>query len=391
MSWQAGAQPVEVEFEVSPRVVRSVRVAGLSRPVESVLFTPTMVRVLDDRGGLLTERPLPDALVLGGGRGAGFQRLIMDGEAQGQLERVPIGSGPRPEAPANLPSSQLNVSAGTGVPHQSASQRGQQRADAAAVQERRVMLGLTMVAPSLDLQGHLGLPPGGGVMVTGIYPETPAAAAMLKPFDVIELVGGQPATEESLLRALSQAQPGQELRLLVHTGGQRREMVVKLAAFDAAKLPEKPVAAWPTREGGGQAGQGQAELEADLRRQEALRRLAERSSGNRAPLPAGGPGQFAEAGSAGQSVERGHTLDEAIEPLLDFAHLHADAAAAQRLAALEQRLARMEATLEALAAHLARREQMPGRGGPELPPVRVIPGGPADKPAPDWTRAGSAG
>lgn len=366
MSWMVGEKPIELEFEISPRAVRSVKVGGQTVPDSRVQFTTNVVRVFDESGELLSERGLPDVVWTTPQRQA-RQRLIISNDSVGQLE----DSHASPSQRGSLFGSNEPVGGVNRFP------RSQMRGDAPAQAEpRRVMLGVTMVAPSTDLAGHLGLAPGSGVMVTGTFPGTPAALAQLKPFDVITAIGETPATEESILRSLAEANPGQELRLRILSGGQQREVVLKLAAFDPTKLPETQVA--PMSSNQVLTTRAATEFDIEARRQAELHP----SQLSRPFLP----------GEAGALQDARQAAEDQAERILDFNPLGADSSLSPRLASLEVRLARIEAMLELLSASAGRREgaapaAAPGGpgGGPrpgssDLPPIRK--GEPTDRSIP---------
>jgi putative serine protease PepD len=66
-----------------------------------------------------------------------------------------------------------------------------------------------------------------------LTPGGPAAAAGIKPGDVILAIDGQPVNSlPELVVAIRAHEPGETVRLTVSTGGTRRTVPVRLAAAD---------------------------------------------------------------------------------------------------------------------------------------------------------------
>lgn len=78
------------------------------------------------------------------------------------------------------------------------------------------------------------LPPGMGLVVRSIFPDSPAFAAKLEPMDVIWKLDDQMLVNQSQLATLlSLKRPGDETKLTVFRAGQSVEVPVKLAAIPA--------------------------------------------------------------------------------------------------------------------------------------------------------------
>jgi hypothetical protein len=94
------------------------------------------------------------------------------------------------------------------------------------------MIGITMVVPSPELAGHLGLSEGQGVMITGVSETLPAGKAGLRQYDVVLKINDQPASEESIRSALRDAEPGSTIAMDVISRGERRTLKLTTIAFD---------------------------------------------------------------------------------------------------------------------------------------------------------------
>lgn len=101
----------------------------------------------------------------------------------------------------------------------------------------KVMIGVQMNTPSAELAGHLGIDPGETTLVAAVYPDLPAAAAGLEPYDVIIAVNGQkPADGAAVLKALADAEPGGALTLTVLHRGEQRDIEITPAPWDDEAL-----------------------------------------------------------------------------------------------------------------------------------------------------------
>ncbi|MCW5777469.1 MAG: PDZ domain-containing protein [Phycisphaeraceae bacterium] len=100
-----------------------------------------------------------------------------------------------------------------------------------------VMVGITMAEPGESIREHFNLAEGEGILIATVMDGTPAARAGLKPHDVIILIDGQkPATQDRLRELLRSRKPGDTLNLTVLQSGQKKEVAVVLAPYDAARL-----------------------------------------------------------------------------------------------------------------------------------------------------------
>jgi serine protease Do len=120
-------------------------------------------------------------------------------------------------------------------------------------QVRRAYLGVD-IEPSELLQGRPSGP--GALVISGVRPNTPAAAAGLRGGDRILSVGGKPVLSLGQLQSAVEAAPiGEELTLVVERGRQRIEVKVRP---QAQPVPEGP--------GGGVRSRIEPELERDQAR-----------------------------------------------------------------------------------------------------------------------------
>lgn len=99
----------------------------------------------------------------------------------------------------------------------------------------RVMVGITMSEPDPTLLKHLGLgETGGGIVVDSVMEGMPAAAAGIKPYDIIIAINGKsPATQEVLREVLRGMNPGDELELKLVRQGAQQTVKVKVAERQA--------------------------------------------------------------------------------------------------------------------------------------------------------------
>lgn len=99
-----------------------------------------------------------------------------------------------------------------------------------------VMLGITMSEADEGVLKHLGVE-GSAIQIDTVRDGLPAAAAGLKPEDLVVSINGQsPATSQKLREILRGSKAGDELKLHVIRRGQAQDITVKLEAYDAAKL-----------------------------------------------------------------------------------------------------------------------------------------------------------
>ncbi len=95
---------------------------------------------------------------------------------------------------------------------------------------RRAATGIIPIELTPRIARWLDLPSGmQGVVVRGLYRNSPAAQAGLKPGDVILEMNGQPTiNEETYRRILFNLQPGQTVNVTVQRGGEKAHVSLKL-------------------------------------------------------------------------------------------------------------------------------------------------------------------
>jgi serine protease Do len=91
---------------------------------------------------------------------------------------------------------------------------------------KRAYLGVGIQPVTGDLAGALSIPPRTGVVVTDVYPDTPAAAAGMQSGDVIvSFNGGAIATPQALQLAVERSPIGKTLKIEIAREGKRMELV----------------------------------------------------------------------------------------------------------------------------------------------------------------------
>lgn len=244
--------------------------------------------------------------------------------------------------------------------------------DSEEVAAPKVMMGVTLARPGRELAGHLGLSEETGVLLLQVAPGTPADQAGLKAYDVLLEVDGAPARDESAIRsAIRTKNPGDELRLRVVQRGAPKDVVVKLVAFDDAKM--NPL-------GWGVTANPAEEIEADLNAAaramaEARRAMELRSARGALAGPPSKPGVKGQPGvpkaEAEADAEATRAWKSAIDEIeKDFPMIFLDKSREQterRLEAIDERLARLEMLIERLAR---------GQGAAPTPPAPPAPPAP---------------
>jgi serine protease Do len=82
----------------------------------------------------------------------------------------------------------------------------------------------------------------GAIVVALNPPDGPAAAAGLRPGDIVESLDGQPISDDvQLITLLAQQRPGQRVRLGILRDGHRNEVGVQLGEFARPPAPRAPV------------------------------------------------------------------------------------------------------------------------------------------------------
>jgi hypothetical protein len=108
----------------------------------------------------------------------------------------------------------------------------------AASRDRVTYLGVQVVPAPAPIRAQLSLPEGAGLMVTGVAPGSPAAAANLARFDVLVRINQQYLINPEQLDVLVRgAKPGQEVRLTVIRQARLARVMVKLGSREAFEGP----------------------------------------------------------------------------------------------------------------------------------------------------------
>lgn len=114
---------------------------------------------------------------------------------------------------------------------------------------QRAWLGIEIADLTAEIAPNFGLPPGAGVAVTRVVPDSPADAAGLQVGDVLTSFGGRPVASTSELQELAQLAPiGEAQPVEVVRQGRGRTVSVMMQAF-----PEDPA---QYLGGGGSRGPG---------------------------------------------------------------------------------------------------------------------------------------
>ncbi len=100
-------------------------------------------------------------------------------------------------------------------------------------EEPNVFMGIHMTGPGPALERHLRLKPGTTTMISALYEGLAAHEAGLEEFDIIvEIDGRTPANHEAIRKALKDKEPGDVVELTVIQEGRRRDVRVRLEAYD---------------------------------------------------------------------------------------------------------------------------------------------------------------
>jgi len=100
-----------------------------------------------------------------------------------------------------------------------------------------VMMGIQLAQPSKALAYHLGIDADSSTLIVAVHKDLPADKAGLRVHDVIVAINGEDdADPEALRKALSDKQPGEQLELQIIQGGETKEIVVDLVAYEQTRL-----------------------------------------------------------------------------------------------------------------------------------------------------------
>jgi serine protease Do len=167
---------------------------------------------LDSQGHVQADLIQTDAPISPGNSGGGL--LDTQGRVTGMTEAyIP------PEAGA--------VSLGFAIPAATVIDVGEQLLTRGNV--ARAYLGVSVGELTPSIRERLGVKSGGGALVLGIDPNSPAATGGLRLGDVITRFGDTPVNNvDDLLRALAGRKPGDQLIVVVNRDGTERQLTVVL-------------------------------------------------------------------------------------------------------------------------------------------------------------------
>ncbi len=202
---RTGEDGGNIAVEVRNGEVVRAEVDGERVPNDRVRLEKGQVRIMDDDGEVLAQLDLPRAPE------APTVYALRGPEGFGNLENLRLFYGGGEEAAGAW-------------------------AFAQPAEPPKVMLGVSLAEPDRSLRRHFDLKRGEATMLLGVYEGLPAAEAGLRPYDLVVEVNGKPAGPGELRGAINKAEPGETLDLTVIQGGRRKDVTVKLRAYDAEAL-----------------------------------------------------------------------------------------------------------------------------------------------------------
>ncbi len=207
----------KVEVRIEDGKLATAIVDGKAVPADRVLINANRIVITDADGKVITQIDVPDAGELRMGEdlqvappNGGVLRIAPD-TGRITLERRRNGPDVFIERPAQMPEAM----------------------------KRDVMLGIRQMPLSGVLARHLGLEPGAGSLVAGVAKGMPAAAAGLKPYDVILTVNGEPVTSETGIAMIMQEKKtkvGELVKLGIIQQGARKEITLSPIAYNAEEM-----------------------------------------------------------------------------------------------------------------------------------------------------------
>jgi len=211
-------------IKIKDGVIAELSVAGkASKDFSQAKVEAQDIVVRDDSGAEVARFP-GASRQLGGGAAAIAERdRAMSGAIGGGLG-----------AAAHESARKLNFSSAVRGPR--GADRDAPRESPVAAPQPKVMLGISMAVPSAEMAGHFKMKPASGVLVTSVYPQTPAANAGLATYDLITTVNDQPATAERIREVMRKGSPGDAVNLMVIQQGVAKPIRITLAPFDGAKI-----------------------------------------------------------------------------------------------------------------------------------------------------------
>jgi membrane-associated protease RseP (regulator of RpoE activity) len=196
----------KIEVRMRDGEVIKATVDGKSIPKERVKTEDGTLTIVDEQGNVLTRLEVP------------------------QVEKIEL------DLPRNRAGEERRI---IRIPSPNGQQRQMER-DAIVQMEKQekptVMMGVRLAPVPGVLARYLGIDAGSAVLIAGVAEGTPAAAAGLKPYDIVTALNGEKLTgPESIGKKLkeSNAKAGDEIKLAVLSKGAAKDASLKLVAYDA--------------------------------------------------------------------------------------------------------------------------------------------------------------
>lgn len=203
--------------------------AGKEVPSDRIRTNGTTVEILDEKGAVIRSIEAPDMEEFD---------VVTGADPSGNHFRVFARSGGKSGASAQSGSSGSAKSGARSSGTVTVSPSGKPMAwRATGAAQPKVMLGVTMESPDDTVAQQLKVNPDETTLIMSVTPDLPAAKAGLKQHDlIISIDGEKPATPERIRAALQKKSAGDAVKLGVISGGDAKEIDVKLEAWDAARL-----------------------------------------------------------------------------------------------------------------------------------------------------------
>lgn len=202
------------KIEMKNGVVTLAQIDGQNVPDDRIENDGNAVRLKNDKGEVVFESRIPGDTDDAGG---GFAAVAPD---------VPFWIG------GNAGKLGLNGLGSLGLNGPQASMLATEPNETPSV-----MMGVQMGVPDSTLCGHLGIERDRSTLVTAVHETLPAAAAGLEPYDIIVSIDGKDGASPVMIReALMGKKPGDTLSLGVIHKGVRKDVSIKLDAYDRQKL-----------------------------------------------------------------------------------------------------------------------------------------------------------
>lgn len=196
----------KIEVRMRDGEITRATVDGKEIPKDRVKTEDGTLTIVDEQGNVVTRMEVPKVETIE----LGVPRNRANGERR--VFRIPSPNG----------------------------QQRQMEQDAIVELERQekpaVMLGIRLAPVPGVLARYLGIDPENAVLIAGVAQGTPAAAAGLKPYDIVTALNGEKLEgPESIGKKLkdSKAKAGDEIKLAILSKGTAKDASLKLVAYDA--------------------------------------------------------------------------------------------------------------------------------------------------------------